>query len=214
MALPFAEPCRGTLLPSGRTMRTGLDVSRRSIRTARGPSGTIRCTVSPVSVRSRSMAPIAASRTLFSSRASRPIRRARLVRIQRVTSPGAGRIHPAAPRVRSARWTELFGRPSVRDSSPTPAGWWSATPSSTRSAILTLRIPSASGTVARHPSSLRPPPAASCLRRDPPGVPTSRMYSHAAPGPGGYRSARSGPPLSSHICAAGLTQAPWTAGSA
>jgi hypothetical protein len=122
MALPFAEPCRGTLLPSGRTMRTGLDVSSRSIRTAREPSGTIRCTVSPVSARSRSIAPIAASRMLFSSPASRPSRRARPVRTQRVTSPGAGWIHPAAPRVCSARWTELFGSPSIRDSSPTPAG--------------------------------------------------------------------------------------------
>ncbi len=142
IALPFDEPCSGTALPSAMTARIGCSVSTRSISTARFSCNTIRCAVSPVSLRSSRMIGSAASRTPRSATACCPMWSARVVSTQRVVSAPSGQIQPAVHSVWSARCTELFGMRSFLASSPTPAGCVKATSSSTRNAASTVRIPS------------------------------------------------------------------------
>jgi hypothetical protein len=154
-ALPLADACSGRLMPRGRMMRTGLDVSRRSISTTLSPSGIARWIVSSMRRRRSSITGTATSRRPSSPAAWRPTYSALVVTTHRVTPSPAGRIHPAACSARSARCTELLGMPVARASSPTPAGWRAATSSSTRSVFRTFcMVDSPIGTCLRSPCRL------------------------------------------------------------
>lgn len=121
-------------------IRTGWLVSRRSISTILPPSGTARCTVSSVCLRSSSITGTAMSRRLSSPVALRPTCSAFAVTIQRVGVPAACRIQPAACSVTRARWTELLGSSMTRARSATPIGCRAATSSRARSALRTFCI--------------------------------------------------------------------------